>query len=236
MISAANANYSSPNITYLTINAVSITCPNTQSSLISHLTSRATAARFTKIFSNAALHWILRPLVPNPVTRDLTPLVNFFRACYSLLIPGGTFTSESGALGNVAGVHAALISALIHRGISPVEARAVSPWFFPSANLMATVLTQAGFIVETCEEVHRPTRAMGDDVRSWVRLFGAAFLDKVEEWVSAREEWDSEKRKCVREDVVREVSEVVEGVGRREEDGAFMIGYVRLRIQARKPE
>ena len=101
---------------------------------------------------------------------------------------------------------------------------------------MATVLIQAGFIVETCEEVHCPTPAMGDDVKSWVRLFGAAFLDKVEEWVNAREAGDSENGKRAREDVVREVSEVVEGVGRRGEDGAFVIGHVRLRIQARKPK
>ena len=235
MISAANAKYSTPNTTYLTIDAVSVTCPKIQSTLTAHLPS-PTAQKFTKIFSNAALHWILRSLTPDSTTRDITPLVNFFRACYDLLAPGGTFVSESGAQGNCAEMHTALISALIHRGVPLAEARAASPWLFPSTGLMSTALTRAGFVVDHIETEHRPTEAMEADVQSWVRLFGAPFLDKVEEFVTARDGGDGEKGKQAREDVVREVAEAVEGVGRRPEDGGFVIGYVRLRFQARRPE
>ncbi|KAF8424715.1 S-adenosyl-L-methionine-dependent methyltransferase [Tirmania nivea] len=222
MISAANVNYSTHNSTYLTIDAVSITCPKIQSSLTAHLPS-STTPQFTKIFSNAALHWILRPLTPDFTTRDITPLVNFFRACYDLLTPGGRFVSEFGAQGNVSELHTALISALIHRGVPPAEARAASPWLFASTGLMSTALTRAGFVIEHIETEHRPTEAMEADVQSWIRLFGAPFLNKIEEFQA-------------REDAVREVAEAVEGVGRRPEDGRFVIGYVRLRFQARKPE
>ncbi|RPB19874.1 S-adenosyl-L-methionine-dependent methyltransferase [Terfezia boudieri ATCC MYA-4762] len=235
MISAANANYSTSNSTYLTIDAVSITCPKIQSTITSHL-SPSTTLQFTKIFSNAALHWILRPLTPDSTTRDITPLVNFFRACYDLLAPGGTFVSESGAQGNVAEVHTALISALIHRGVPPAEARDASPWLFPSKGLMSTALTRAGFVVDHIETEHRPTEAMEADIQSWVRLFGAPFLDKLEEFVNARDGGNGEKGQQAREDAVREVAEAVERVGRRPEDGEFVIGYVRLRFQARKPE
>ena len=235
MISAANADYSTPNSTYLTIDAVSITCPKIQSTITSHLPS-STTPQFTKIFSNAALHWILRSLTPDSTTRDITPLVNFFRACYDLLAPGGTFVSESGGQGNVAEVHTALISALIHRGVPPAEARAASPWLFPSTSLISTALTRAGFVVDHIEAEHRSTEAMEADIRGWVRLFGAPFLDKVEEFINARDGGDGEKGKQAREDVVQEVAEAVEGIGRRPEDGGFVIGYVRLRFQARKPE
>jgi len=174
--------------------------------------------------------------MPYSATRDITPLVNFFRACYDLLAPGGTFVSESGAQGNVAEIHTALISALIHRGVPPTEAWAASPWLFPSTGLMSTVLTRAGFVVDHIEAEYRPTEAMEADIKSWVRLFGAPFLNKIEEFVNAMDGGNGEKGKQAREDVVREVAEAVEGIGRRPEDGGFVIGYVRLRFQARKPE
>lgn len=40
----------------------------------------------------------------------------------------------------------------------------------------------------------------------------------------------------LRESAVDEVAEVLEGVGRRQHDGAFTINYIRLRFIAQKPE
>ncbi|KAF8469184.1 hypothetical protein BDZ91DRAFT_721861 [Kalaharituber pfeilii] len=234
MISSARTSYSTPNTTYLILDAASITSPTTQSHLKTHLPT--SNSKFTKIFSNAALHWILRPLAPSRGSCDLSPLVTFFSSCYDLLAPGGVLVTESGAHGNVAEVHTALVSALIHRGVPPSEARSTSPWFFPSTTLMSTVLTRAGFIVETCEAEFRPTELPGGDVQGWVRLFGQAFLDKIEGFVKEREGGDEEKGRQAREDVVRDVAEAMEGVGRRVEDETFVLGYVRLRIRARKPE
>ena len=92
--------------------------------------------KFDKIFSNAALHWILR----DPNTR-----ADFFKGCFDALKPGGVMVSESGALGNVAEVHAAIVLELINRGVSPQAARDASPWFFPSLEAMKTLVEGAGF-------------------------------------------------------------------------------------------
>ena len=54
--------------------------------------------------------------------------------------------SESGAMGNVAEVHAAIMLELINRGVSPLTARGASPWFFPSLETMKGLVEQAGFI------------------------------------------------------------------------------------------
>ncbi len=215
---------------------------------------------YDKIFSNASLHWILRP----PSIR-----LPFFQLIHRLLRPGGIFVFEMGGHGNVSEVHSALRSALFHRGKSWEEIDRACPWFFPSRGWMEKMLVKAGFEVERVEEEWRPTRLTlaegegegegngdGDEkgsgkgdgkakgkgkekggIEGWVRLFGAAFLETLEE------EED-------REAVVREVKEVVEGVCRREEDdgdgggdgvgnekgdkGGWWLGYVRLRGVARK--
>ena len=52
--------------------------------------------------------------------------------------------SESGGLGNVAEVHAALMGELIHRGVTPERAREVSPWWFPSLESMEMLVEASG--------------------------------------------------------------------------------------------
>ena len=95
-----------------------------------------TNGSFDKVFSNAALHWILR---------DENTRVNFMKACFDTLKPGGKFVSESGALGNVAEVHAALIGELVHRGVPRQKALELSPWWFPSIEAMRSLVESAGF-------------------------------------------------------------------------------------------
>jgi hypothetical protein len=58
-------------------------------------------------------------------------------------------------------------------------------------------------------------------IQNRVRLFGANFLDAlpIDE----------------REDAITNVANALEGVGRRQHDGAFTINYIRLRFEARKP-
>ncbi|KAL7272303.1 hypothetical protein RUND412_004895 [Rhizina undulata] len=170
---------------------------------------------FTKVFSNAALHWILR----DPTTRAGT-----LAGAYAALKPGGVFVAEMGGHGNVAEVHAALISALLHRGIPASRAREASPWFFPSEAEMRGLLEGVGFSVELLEVEYRPTELTkneGGGLEGWVRLFGDRFLEVVEEGE--------------RDGVVREVCEALEAVTRRG-DGVYLLGYVRLRLVARKPE
>lgn len=175
------------------------------------------AGAYTKVFSNAALHWILR---------DSTTRLSMLRGACKALRPGGKFVFEMGGAGNVAEVHAALLAALVHRGVGVETARDASPWFFPSEKLMRDLLTQAGFRVERCELEYRPTQLTSDTeggLDGWVRLFGASFLDVLQ----TIEE---------RESAVREICDVLNPVVSREEDGSMWLGYVRLRMIATKPE
>jgi len=76
---------------------------------------------FTKAFSNAALHWILR----SEETREAV-----FRGVRDSLVDNGTFAFEMGGLGNVAEMRAALLGAVARR-VGIEKAREADPWFFP---------------------------------------------------------------------------------------------------------
>lgn len=172
--------------------------------------------RYNKVFSNAALHWILR----DRETRE-----SVLRGVHAALVPGGKFVFEMGGAGNVADVHTALLSALsMRQGLSIEKAREASPWFFPSEEEMRKLLEAVGFVVDSSEIEYRSTRLTeeeGGGLEGWVRLMGANFLDVL---------GDDEAR---REEVVRNVCEVLRSVIGRE-DGSMWLGYVRLRVLARK--
>ena len=169
---------------------------------------------YDKVFSNAALHWILR---------DERMRMSVLRAAYRALKPGGQLIFEMGGKGNVADVHAALLGALVHCGVGIEEAREACPWFFPSEEFMRGMLEAVGFVVERMEVEYRPTKLTTEasgGLEGWVRLMGAKFLEVVDEGKKQR--------------AVREVCDVLESVLRREEDGSMWLGYVRLRVLARK--
>jgi cyclopropane fatty-acyl-phospholipid synthase-like methyltransferase len=109
---------------------------------------------FDKVFSNAAMHWILR----NEATRE-----TFFKSVWSALKPGGNLVFECGGHGNVAEVHAALVGALVHQGISIEQARITSPWYFASDTWMKSILEKSGFEVVTLETEYRPTELTKDE-------------------------------------------------------------------------
>ncbi len=98
--------------------------------------TRLPDASFDKVFSNAALHWILS----DPDSRKST-----IAGCMRVVKLGGLFIAECGAIGNVAEVHAALIAALVHRGVDEQLARQSSPWWFPSLGGMRVLLEGEGF-------------------------------------------------------------------------------------------
>lgn len=169
-------------------------------------------ALYTKAFSNAALHWILRA----PATREAV-----FRSVHSALAPGGTLVFEMGGQGNVAEVRAALLAG-VGRRVGLARAKEADPWFFPDEEWMAAVLRRCGFEVLEMEREYRPTRCEegeGGGVEGWLRIMGKSFFEAVGE---------GEREGCV-----REVREVVESVVRAE-SGGFFLGYVRLRVKARK--
>ncbi|KAL8904031.1 MAG: hypothetical protein Q9171_007194 [Xanthocarpia ochracea] len=171
---------------------------------------------YTKVFSNAALHWILR----DPSTRT-----SVLQDVYAILRPGGTFAFEMGGKGNVGEVHAALIAAVVHQGVSLEAARELSPWFFPSEALMKQMLENVGFAVQRIQLEYRPTKLTSDKeggIEGWARLMGAQFLEGLD---------SSEKREAA----VKEVCEVLKTVISHEEDDRMYLGYVRLRVLATKP-
>src|SRR5262245_4348656 len=104
-------------------------------------------------------------------------------------------------------VHAMLISALIHRGVDPAKARALSPWYFPTVSAMRSLLESNGFVVDTIETEYRPTE-LPRDIGAWVRTFGFAFLDAVAD----------------KEGAIQEVQNALEGVS-RSEDGRYFVFY-----------
>lgn len=178
----------------------------------------AMTGAWDKIFSNAAMHWILRDRATTPPA--------FFAAVYRALRPGGKFVFEMGGHGNVAEVQTALQAAMVHvGGVTLAQAREASPWYFPSPEAMEGLLREAGFEVEKCYVEYRPTKlteAKEDGtggIEGWVRLMGAELLEVVEEGR--------------RDAVVREVCEGLENVITKE-DGSKWIGYVRLRAVAVK--
>ncbi|KAM3419917.1 hypothetical protein BST61_g3237 [Cercospora zeina] len=170
-----------------------------------------------KVFSNAAMHWILRK---EGVRKQ------FFENVFKALKPGGTFVFEMGGAGNVAEVQAAVIAALVHvGGVSWQDARAASPWFFPSVDGMTKLLEGAGFQAEKCETEYRPSpvtekKADGSGgLEGWVKLMCAEFVEAAAE----------EKREAV----LKEIQEMIQSVITRE-DGSQWLGYVRLRAIAKK--
>ena len=171
--------------------------------------------RYDKVFSNAALHWILR----DPSTR-----MSVLRGAYKALRPGGEFVFEMGGAGNVEGVHAALLAALKHQGVCIEEAREACPWYFPSEKLMKKMLEEVGFIVRKSKAEYRPTELItgkAGGLEGWVRLMGAQFLEVLP---------TEEKRELV----VKEVCDVLKTVVTHEEDGSMWLGYVRLKVVAQK--
>ena len=170
---------------------------------------------YDKVFSNAALHWILR---------DASTRVSVLRGAYEALRSGGDFVFEMGGIGNVAEMHAALLAALVHQGVSIEAAREACPWLFPSEQLMQTMLEEVGFSVRRSKLEYRPTRLTDEKqggLEGWVRLMGAQFLEIL----------DSEAKK---EAAIKEVCHTLQTVITRTEDSSTWLGYVRLKVIAQK--
>lgn len=169
---------------------------------------------FTKAFSNAALHWILR----EPSTRQ-----SVFDAAAKAIRPGGTFALEMGGLGNVSEMRTALLLAVSRRAEGGLPAAlAADPWFFPDESWISGALEAAGFRVDKVEREWRPTAAGDGGVEGWVRLFGKQVLDVL-----------GDEGSTVREEAVKEVAGVLNFVADNP-GGGQMISYVRLRALATK--
>lgn len=116
-------------------------------------------AEFDAVFSNAALHWMTDP--------DAV-IAGVHRA----LKPGGRFVAEQGGMGNVAAIRTALISVLARRGVA-TDLKDI--WYFPSVAEQTERLSAAGFAVECCELIPRPT-PVAAGMEAWVETLAAPAL------------------------------------------------------------
>lgn len=172
---------------------------------------------FTKLFSNAALHWVLGAAKSTPAAQS-----GFFAAARNALKPGGVFAFEMGGLGNVAEIRSALLSSVARYAPGGLDAAVkADPWLFPDEVYITKIMEEevGGWKVERAEREYRPTVAVEGGVAGWVRLFGAPFFEVVPK---------EQREKCIQEAI--NVLEVV----CRNPSGGFHLGYVRLRILAKK--
>ncbi len=114
---------------------------------------------FDAVFSNAALHWMVKP--------DEV-LLSVRRA----LRPGGRFVAEFGGRGNLTKVLAGLHKILRAYGCDPT---AIQPWYFPTGEEYRARLEQQGFQVISIDVFPRPTELPGD-ITKWLEMFTQPFL------------------------------------------------------------
>jgi trans-aconitate methyltransferase len=117
---------------------------------------------FDAVFSNAALHWMLRP-------------AEVIAGVWRALKPGGRFVGEMGGHGNVGHIVSALVAALDRRGL---DGRAAVPWFFPTPDEYRGLLQTQGFDVRMIELFPRPTPLPGHIV-DWLDSFAENFTRRV---------------------------------------------------------
>jgi len=113
---------------------------------VADATALAFDAEFEAVFSNAVLHWIRDPDAALAAIRDA-------------LAPGGRLVAEFGGHGCVASIRTAFGEGLARRGI---DADALNPWYFPTAEEYRDRLEANGFKVDSIRLFPRPTPLPSD--------------------------------------------------------------------------
>lgn len=114
---------------------------------------------FDAVFSNAALHWMVKP-------------DEALHSVRRALRPGGRFVAEFGGRGNLTKVLVGLHKILRAYGGDPT---AIQPWYFPTAEEYRARLEQQGFQVISIDVFPRPTELPGD-IAKWLEMFAQPFL------------------------------------------------------------
>lgn len=157
---------------------------------------------FDAVFSNAALHWMKAP-------------ERVIAGVWRALKPGGRFVGEFGGHGNVAGIVAALGSALAARGMA-----VPNPWYFPRPEEYQKRLESHGFEVARLDLIPRPTLLPGD-VGGWLETFAQPYTAALP--------------RTERRDFIAGLVEALRGP-LCDANGDWWADYVRLRFSATKPD
>jgi trans-aconitate methyltransferase len=126
--------------------------------------------RFHAVFSNAALHWMTRPVkVVQHVARALKPR--------------GRFVAEMGGAGNIATIASALEAVCRERGLA--QADFGKAWYFPTPDEYRAILESQGFEVCALDHFDRPTPLRGDEhaLRDWAWMFVPELAGNMDEAV-----------------------------------------------------
>ncbi|KAK4681057.1 hypothetical protein QC764_104060 [Podospora pseudoanserina] len=201
------------------------------SDLLKHSAMAHQPEHFSKVFSSAAIHWMLGSSSGSSLDDD-GPVSNrgrkFFEGARYVLKKGGKFVFEMGGMGNIAEARAAMVG-VVARTLKQAPENIREPWFFPDEEWVRDMMEVkvGGFEVERSEMEWRPTKIDGrGGLEGWVRLIGGKLFGLIRD----------EKE---REEAVREVFRLLEIVCRREParergDVEYVVNYVRLRVVARR--
>ncbi len=165
------------------------------------------AQEFDAVFTNAALHWVGQPEVVTAGVR---------RA----LKPGGRYVGEFGGHANIAAIRTALIAVLARHGF-PAAASETS--YYPTAQAFRAVLEGAGFIVDTCAIIPRPTPLPATGMAGWLETFRGGFIDAA--GVPA----------ALKDQIVAETVALLKPA-LQAANGDWIADYVRIRFSAHLPE
>lgn len=161
------------------------------------------AAEFDAVFSNAALHWM-------PETGAVADGV------FAALKPGGRFVAEMGGHGNLAAIRTAIRAAVEDVTGRPCpDDRKV----YPTAEEYTAVLDKAGFAIDRCDLVPRPT-PLPTGLKGWMETFAGRMIGG----------YEAEVQSAIIETVERLV-----GPELRDSRGHWTADYIRLRFKATKP-
>ncbi|MGB6721473.1 MAG: methyltransferase domain-containing protein, partial [Terracidiphilus sp.] len=133
---------------------------------------------------------------------------------HRVLKPGGRFVAEMGGHGNIAAIRVAFISVLERYGLANRE-DGVN--YYPTAGAYTRRLERHGFRVERIALIPRPTPLAESGMTGWLATFRKGVLDSLPEAT----------RKTVVEETVQLLAQAL-----RDEDGAWIADYVRLRFYA----
>lgn len=160
---------------------------------------------FDAIFSNAALHWVLK--------KD-----EAVECIYNNLKAGGRIVAEFGGKGNVQTIVNQLRQSLAKRGYE--ENAQLELWYFPSIGAYTTLLEKHRFRVTLAQHYDRPTELADSKsgVIDWLEMFGNVFFKDV--------------GPADKEEIKQEVQEMIKDTCFS--NGKWYADYKRIRVVATK--